>query len=136
MSDINLRRIRYIREHGGTRTCLPDTLSLPCHKNSSGHTDVYGIMDMTKPAPTITGGCMHYSKGRFGHPFQDRAISAREAARLQSFDDDYKFSGNNTHVALQIGNAVPVKLAEASGLYFSNLFKIISSNIITDLNTI
>ena len=61
---------------------------------------------------------MTYSKGRFGHPTQDRALSAREAARLQSFDDSYIFLGNRGALAKQIGNAVPVKLAEASGRYF------------------
>lgn len=128
MIDINIQRIQYIREHGGNRTCLPSDLALPCHKDKSGHTDVYGIMDMAKPAPTITGGCMHYSKGRFGHPYDDRALSAREAARLQSFDDDYIFYGNNSQIALQIGNAVPVELAKASGLYFYSLFQLIKTN--------
>ena len=85
-------------------------------------------MDMSKPAPTITGGCMHYSKGRYGHPYQDRALSAREAARLQSFDDDYIFCGNNAQVALQIGNAVPVDLAKASGLYFVKIFDTITAD--------
>ena len=61
---------------------------------------------------------MTFSKGRFGHPTQDRALSAREAARLQSFDDSYIFLGNRGELAKQIGNAVPVKLAEASGKYF------------------
>ena len=79
---------------------------------------MYGIIDLSKPSVTITGGCMTYSKGRFGHPTQDRALSAREAARLQSFDDSYVFLGNRGKLAKQIGNAVPVKLAEASGKYF------------------
>ncbi len=128
MSDTNIKRIKYIREHGGDRTCLPKDLSLECHKDRSGHTDVYGIMDINKPSPTITGGCMHYSKGRYGHPYQNRALSAREAARLQSFDDDYIFFGNNAQIALQIGNAVPVELAKASGLYFGDIFRIIMSS--------
>lgn len=127
MADINVRRIQYIRKHGGTRTCLPEELALSCHKNKNGHTDVYGIMSMKKPAPTITGGCMHYSKGRFGHPIDDRALSAREAARLQSFDDDFIFIGSNSEMALQIGNAVPVELAKASGIYFYNLFQLIKA---------
>lgn len=127
MSELNIERIQYIREHGGNRTSLPPRLALSCHKGKSGHTDVYGIMDMDKPSPTITGGCMHYSKGRFGHPYQDRALSAREAARLQSFDDDYIFYGNNSEIALQIGNAVPVDLAKASGLYFNKAFQLITS---------
>lgn len=127
MSEINIQRIRYIRAHGGDRRCLPEELALSCHKDKNGHTDVYGIMDIHKPAPTITGGCMHYSKGRYGHPYQDRALSAREAARLQSFDDTYIFCGNNAEVALQIGNAVPVELAKASGVYFVSLFNSLRS---------
>ncbi len=129
MSETNLERIRYIRRHGGNRTCLPEKLALKCHKNGNGHTDVYGIMDMNKPAPTITGGCMYFSKGRYGHPYQDRALSAREAARLQSFDDDYEFCGNNAQVALQIGNAVPVDLAKASGLYFVKTYQTIIESV-------
>ena len=66
---------------------------------------------------------MTYSKGRFGHPTQNRALSAREAARLQSFDDDYIFVGNRGQLAKQIGNAVPVKLAQASGSYFMSVFR-------------
>lgn len=129
LSDINIRRIQHIRKHGGDRTSLPDHLVLECHKRSSGHKDVYGVLDSSKPAITITGGCMSYSKGRFGHPTQDRALSAREAARLQSFDDEYIFIGNKTQLATQIGNAVPVKLAEASGKYFIKLAEILGDEI-------
>lgn len=123
LSDINIERIRYIRENGGSRTSLPENLQLKCHIGKSGHGDVYGILDTEKPSITITGGCMSYSKGRFGHPTQDRALSAREAARLQSFDDNYIFVGNRGQLAKQIGNAVPVKLAEASGNYFLQIFE-------------
>lgn len=121
LTDINLKRIRYIRKNGGSRNVLPDELMLKCHKNNKGHSDVYGILDTSKPSVTITGGCMTYSKGRFGHPTQDRALSGREAARLQSFDDSYVFWGNRVELAKQIGNAVPVKLAEASGRYFQSI---------------
>lgn len=125
LSDVNLERIRLIRENGGSREGLPERLVLNCHKEYTGHKDVYGIMDLDLPAPTITGGCLSYSKGRFGHPTQDRAISIREAARLQTFPDDFEFSDNTTKSALQIGNAVPVKLVESSARtlikYFSFL---------------
>lgn len=121
LSDTNIARIRHIRAHGGSRDSLPENLVLNCHKRSNGHKDVYGVLDPEKPSVTMTGGCMSYSKGRFGHPTQDRALSAREAARIQSFDDDYIFVGNKGQLALQIGNAVPVKLAQASGEYFKKI---------------
>ncbi|WIV11086.1 DNA cytosine methyltransferase [Proteiniborus sp. MB09-C3] len=122
LSKINLERIKWIRNHGGSRNSLPEELQLNCHKKKAvGYGDVYGIMDWDKPAPTLTGGCLSYSKGRFGHPEQDRAISAREAARLQCFDDKFVFEGNKTEISLQIGNAVPVNLAKASGDYFIRL---------------
>lgn len=121
LSPTNIKRIQIIRDGGGSRNALPEELVLDCHKGKTGHTDVYGIIDISKPAITITGGCMTYSKGRFGHPFQNRALSAREAARLQSFDDNYIFFGNKSELARQIGNAVPVNLAKASGKYFMEL---------------
>jgi len=122
LDEINLRRIRAIRAHGGSRTGLPEDLILECHKKTdaegkvfSGHKDVYGIMDADKPSPTMTGGCLCYSKGRYGHFEQDRAISVREAARLQTFPDEFIFSESLTAAALQIGNAVPIELVKASG---------------------
>jgi DNA (cytosine-5)-methyltransferase 1 len=115
LSDENISRMQSIRIHGGSRTGLPDDMVLECHKNYEGHKDVYGIMDANKPAPTITGGCLCYSKGRFGHPTQDRAISIREAARFQTFPDEFVFGDNLSKSGLQIGNAVPVKLVKASG---------------------
>lgn len=121
LSEKNLRRMKIIRANGGSRSALPPELILDCHKTYSGHNDVYGIMDPDKPAPTMTGGCLSYSKGRFGHPFEDRAISVREAARIQTFPDDYVFGENLTKAALEIGNAVPIKLVEASGKVFYDI---------------
>lgn len=115
LSERNIDRIIAIRANGGSRTGLPENLILPCHREFGGHTDVYGIMDSNKPSPTITGGCLSYTKGRFGHPFENRAISVREAARLQTFPDDYIFGESITKAGLEIGNAVPIKLVEASG---------------------
>ena len=80
-------------------------------------------MNPDSPAPTMTGGCLSYSKGRFGHPFEDRAISVREAARIQTFPDDYVFGESLTKAALEIGNAVPIKLVEASGQVLLSLIK-------------
>lgn len=123
LDDVNIRRIRVIRANGGSRDGLPPELILECHKKKdingnvfSGHKDVYGIMDAGRPAPTMTGGCLCYSKGRYGHYEQDRAISVREAARLQTFPDDFIFSDSLTAAALQIGNAVPIDLVKASGM--------------------
>lgn len=130
LSDTNLERIRAIRANGGSRNGLPENLVLDCHKKEddegnifSGHGDVYGIMDPDKPAPTITGGCLCYSKGRYGHYSQDRAISIREAARLQTFPDDFVFSNSLMASALQIGNAVPIDLVKASGEVFKTAIR-------------
>lgn len=123
LSDINIERMRIIRANGGTRTALPEHLVLKCHKKYTGHADVYGVMNPDAPAPTMTGGCLSYSKGRFGHPFEDRAISVREAARIQTFPDDYVFGESLTKAALEIGNAVPIKLVEASGQSLLTLIK-------------
>lgn len=130
LSDTNLKRIKTIRKNGGSRKSLPEDLILDCHKKEdkegnvfSGHGDVYGIMAPDKPAPTITGGCLCYSKGRYGHFNQDRAISIREAARLQTFPDDFIFSDSLTDSALQIGNAVPIDLVKASGEVFKMAIK-------------
>lgn len=110
---INLNRIRQIPKNGGSRRDLPDTLELDCHRKSRGHYDVYGRLAWKKPAPTITTKCVSLSNGRFGHPEQDRALTVREAARLQTFPDHYRFFGPgiDSH-AKQVGNAVPVLLAE------------------------
>lgn len=132
LSETNLKRIKIIRKNGGSRVGLPEDLVLACHKKQdengnvfSGHKDVYGIMDPDKPSPTITGGCLCYSKGRYGHYSQDRAISIREAARLQTFPDDFVFSNSLTDSALQIGNAVPIELVKASGMAFKEAMKLI-----------
>lgn len=127
LSSINIKRMQIIRANGGTRTSLPLDLVLNCHKKYSGHTDVYGIMNPDEPSPTITGGCLSYSKGRFGHPFEDRAISVREAARLQTFPDDYIFGSSLTKAALEIGNAVPIQLVRASGEEIFNVIRFIQS---------
>lgn len=122
LSPLNQQRIQYIQANGGSRDCLPENLQLPCHQRANVmYTGVYGIIDPNIPAPTMTGGCISFTKGRYGHPTQPRAISVREAARLQSFPDTYVFSGSRSQTALQVGNAVPPRLAQASGQYFINI---------------
>ncbi len=115
LAEINLKRISLTPHDGGGRLSWPDELVLECHKKVSGYKDIYGRMKWDAPSPTITGGCVMISKGRFGHPEQDRAISLREAARLQTFPDDYKFAGNTGQIAAQLGNAVPPLLAKKIG---------------------
>lgn len=107
----NLNRIKRTPE-GGDRRDWPKKMLIGCHKNYKGHTDVYGRMRWNAPASTLTTKCISYSNGRFGHPEQNRAISAREAARLQTFPDDFVFSGALGSTARQIGNAVPPLMAE------------------------
>jgi DNA (cytosine-5)-methyltransferase 1 len=77
-------------------------------------------MTWDEPAPTVTTQCFGYGNGRFGHPEQDRAITLREAAILQSFPSSYKFLEDGkkpafSKIGMLIGNAVPPKLGEAIG---------------------
>lgn len=116
ISERNLIRLRHTPHDGGDRRSWPKRLVLKCHQNDyDGHTDVYGRMAWQRPSPTLTGRCNSISNGRYGHPMQDRAISLREAAALQTFRDDFTFFGSNKHIASQIGNAVPVRLGQLLG---------------------
>lgn len=121
LSDLNIRRIRASRP-GGTWRDWPFELRAPCHQRATGKTysGVYARMSWDEPSPTMTTQCYGYGNGRFGHPEQDRAISLREAAILQSFPPDYSFLPDDevpsfSEVGRWIGNAVPVGLAEAIG---------------------
>jgi len=108
-STVVRERIRRIPKDGGGRASLPQHLRLECHKESDGFRDVYGRMAWDEPAPTITTGCFNPSKGRFLHPEQNRAITIREAALLQSFPRSYEFPVGLGKVKLaeMIGNALP-----------------------------
>lgn len=112
---IALQRMEHIPKDGGSRFSLPSNLELSCHKGHKGHPDVYGRMKWKDVAPTLTTGCTDITRGRFMHPRDNRAITLREAARLQTFPDFYTFCGSPSDIARQIGNAVPVNLAEAVG---------------------
>lgn len=114
LSEINLKRIRSLKPGQG-RDSLPTELMLDCHMHNSNHRhlDTYGRMEWDKPAPTITARFDSFSRGRFGHPVNDRTITLREGARLQTFPDDFIFTGSKVEVARQIGNAVPPLLAKA-----------------------
>lgn len=117
LSKLLMQRIQVTPHNGGSRTDWPDALVLNCHKTFKGHTDVYGRMKWDEPSPTLTVKCFSLSNGRFGHPEQDRAISLREAAALQTFPDNYIFYGSVQEIGKQIGNAVPVLLAKVMGEY-------------------
>ncbi len=126
LTAINLKRIRASKP-GGTWRDWPKSLRAPCHKRPTGMTypGVYARMSWDEPSPTMTTQCYGYGNGRFGHPEQDRAISLREAAILQSFPKSYEFLPRQekisfTEVGRWIGNAVPVKLAEAVGRVIIN----------------
>ncbi|MBS0971419.1 DNA cytosine methyltransferase [Nissabacter archeti] len=96
---------------------------LPCHKKHDGHKDVYGRINPSEPAPTMTTACINPSKGRFVHPTEHHGITLRQAARIQTFPDSFVFEGGLTAAGRQIGNAVPVEL----GRY---LIQYIKSNLI------
>jgi len=96
---------------GGSRHESGRTLA--CHATHDGHSDVYGRIDTTKPGPTMTTACVNPSKGRFVHPWEDHGITVRHAARLQSFPDDFVFSGGLLAAGEQVGNAVPPELGHA-----------------------
>ncbi|MBG7615606.1 DNA cytosine methyltransferase [Brevundimonas sp. BAL450] len=95
--------------NGGSRS--QSNRVLPCHTAHSGHKDVYGRINPAKPAPTMTTACINPSKGRFVHPTENHGITARQAARIQTFPENYTFVGGLTAAGQQIGNAVPVDLA-------------------------
>jgi DNA (cytosine-5)-methyltransferase 1 len=118
---LNLERLKFIPKNGGSRHSLPKHLQLVCHEGETGYNDVYGRMDFRQPANTLTTGCTNFARGRYAHPTADRAITPREAARLQTFPDQYQFVGGYDQVSVQIGNAVPVLLAEAFAKYFLQL---------------
>lgn len=114
LSELNLNRIK-ITPQGGGRESWPKELWLDCHKKHNGHSDVYGRLHWNKLASGLTTKCISFSNGRFGHPEQNRALSIREAACLQTFPKNYIFKGTLTTKARQIGNAVPPLMAEKIG---------------------
>lgn len=135
LSAKNLQRIRHSIP-GGTWRDWPRELLAPCHARDSGATypSVYGRMEWDAPGPTITTQCFGYGNGRFGHPEQDRAITLREAATLQTFPADYQFlfageAPSFAKLGRLIGNAVPVKLGEKiANVLQSHVDKYLGSN--------
>lgn len=101
---------------GGNRFDLPPELTPDCWKRKpTGSTDVFGRLQWNAPSLTIRTEFFKPEKGCYLHPQAHRPITIREAARLQTFPDNYVFIGSNVHVAKQIGNAVPSQLAYAIG---------------------
>lgn len=126
LSKTNMERIQQSIQ-GGTWHDWNEDLKLKCHKKKSGQTyaSIYGRMSWGKPSPTITTQFYGYGNGRFGHPEQDRALSMREGAILQSFPLDYAFydyksAFSRREVGIHIGNAVPVELGHAIGITITN----------------
>ena len=120
LNETNLWRIRHTRKDGGGRELWMKKKPVKCferHKDS--YRDVYNRMYWKKPSPTITTRFNSLSNGRFGHPEEDRAISLREGAILQTFPLNYVFYGSMVNIAKHIGNAVPVELANVFGLHFT-----------------
>lgn len=129
LSSLNLKRIK-ATPRGGSWHDWPEDLVLDCHKKKCGKTygSVYGRMEWDKPSPTMTTQCTGLGNGRFGHPEQDRAISIREAALLQTFPSNYRFFNNESDISITlasryIGNAVPPKLGEIIAQSIINYLK-------------
>jgi DNA (cytosine-5)-methyltransferase 1 len=121
LEPINLERIKNSRPGGSWRDWDKD-LRAKCHRRKTGKTysAVYARMRWDKPSPTITTQFNSFGTGRFGHPTQNRAISLREGALLQTFPKKYKFLEPKSQffikkIGAHIGNAVPVRLGVIIG---------------------
>lgn len=129
LTELNLKRIRQSKPGGTWRDWDPDLLP-KCYRKASGQTysSVYGRMCWDEPSPTITTQFYSFGTGRYGHPQQDRALSLREGALLQTFPKDYKFFQNEENMSMgtisrHIGNAVPVDLGWIIGLSINEHLK-------------
>jgi DNA (cytosine-5)-methyltransferase 1 len=119
LSVANKKRVVATPKNGGSTKSWDKNLLPECYKTEGKNTyksSVYGRMRWDTPGPTVTTHCITLGTGRHGHPSQDRAMSLREAARLQTFPDDYEFlppgKFSMTKLARFIGNAVPVRLGQ------------------------
>jgi DNA (cytosine-5)-methyltransferase 1 len=119
LSKLNLERIKRTPKNGGTRISWKNysRLQLKAYKGKDNmFSNIYGRMFWDKPASTITTRFIATSCGRFAHPEENRGLSLREGATLQTFPKRYKFIGSMISIARQIGNAVPPKMAEKIAL--------------------
>jgi DNA (cytosine-5)-methyltransferase 1 len=119
LKQINIDRLNLTEKNGGSRLSYAnnETLAPECHRNNiENFKDTYGRIWWHKPSPTITTKFFSISNGRFAHPEENRAISIREGATLQSFPKKYIFKGSSiSNLARMIGNAVPPKYAASIG---------------------
>ncbi len=120
LSEENLRRLKMTKKDGGSRNVWANTdLQINAYKHKNGNTsfsDTYGRMSWNRPAPTLTTKFFSISNGRFAHPEENRAISLREGATLQTFPKKYTFIGDSiSQIARMIGNAVPPFYAKKMG---------------------
>ena len=128
LKPITLKRLRAIKA-GGSRAALPKSLRPDCHKKSNiGFQNAYGRMSWETIAPTMTSGCTTLSSGRFGHPEEDRTISNREAALIQTFPPFYEFDTKNIETACRlVGNALPCNFATAVSKQCMERMRLLSS---------
>nr|WP_239029044.1 DNA cytosine methyltransferase [Pseudonocardia acidicola] len=122
MTDVSQQRIAAI-PRGGNRFDIPDELLAPCwRKHRTGSLDVMGRLREDRPSVTIRTEFVKPEKGRYLHPTQPRPLTHAEAALLQTFPLDFQWCGSKVAIARQIGNAVPVRLAQALGRTIARMY--------------
>lgn len=117
ITKLNVERFSHVPPGGGWQD-IPYSLRLPCHQvadpTKGGWPDVYGRLKWEEKSPTITAGFDSFTRGRYGHPEQHRALTLHEGALLQGFPPKFKFHGTRHDIRLQIGNAVAPPVAKAA----------------------
>jgi DNA (cytosine-5)-methyltransferase 1 len=122
--DVNLRRAKHIPEGGNWKDIPSDLLPKRLFEcRMTDHSTTYARLRRDQPSFTVTALCGNITSGAFTHPTQTRAISVREAARLQSFPDRFVFEGPRNSQYRQIGNAVPPLLAQAVASHLLAIMK-------------
>lgn len=119
LSDLDLEMIKSVPQGGSWKDIPQETINkskrLTRITQTGGRTTLYGRIDYSKPSYTITTYFNRPGNGTYVHPIHERVLTVREAARFQTFPDDYYFCGNKTDMLKQVGNAVPVLLAYCIG---------------------